>query len=53
MNWSKLKGYAIHAGASAILFLTPAVQAWAASHKVYASVVVLGWGFLLHWSDGK
>lgn len=53
MNWSKLKGYAIHAGATAIVFLTPAVQGWVAGHKVYAGIALAGRGWLLHWADGK
>jgi hypothetical protein len=37
-----------HAGATAVVFLNPSVQTYAAAHPGYAAPVVLIWGVLLH-----
>jgi hypothetical protein len=54
MNWIKRnKGYLIHAVAVAVVFLSPSVQAWAATHQGSSATVMVAWGFLLHYFDGK
>lgn len=40
-----------HAGAVLVVFLSPSVQAFAASHPAYSAPVVLVWGFLLHRAE--
>jgi hypothetical protein len=49
----KYKGYLLHGVAAAAVFLTPSVQAFAAEHQAYAGAVVLAWGWVLHWANGK
>jgi hypothetical protein len=54
MNWIKQnKGYLIHAAAVAVFFLSPSVQAWAVAHQASSASVMVAWGFLLHYFDGK
>jgi hypothetical protein len=50
---SKNKGYLIHAAAVAVVFLSPSVQAWAVAHQGSSATVMVAWGFLLHYFDGK
>ena len=50
--WSK-KLYFVHAAATLVIFLTPSVQAFAATHKGPASAILIAWGVALHWADGK
>lgn len=38
----------VHAGATAVVFLNPAVQSFAALHPAYAAPIVLLWGIALH-----
>ena len=37
-----------HAGAVAVLFLAPSVDAFAKGHPAYSAPIALLWGFLLH-----
>lgn len=49
----KYGGYVLHAAAVVAVFLDPSVQAYAASHHAYAAGILLAWGFLLHYLNGK
>lgn len=40
-----------HFAGVAILFLSPSVQAFAASHPAYSAPIALVWGFLLHRAE--
>jgi hypothetical protein len=50
--WSK-KGYFVHGAAIVIVFLSPSVQGYLATHAAYAAGGGFVWGALLHWANGK
>lgn len=47
------KWYIVHGAFMVAGFLDPAVTAYAAGHKGAAGVVLVAWGWLLHYLDGK
>lgn len=49
----KAKGYLIHYGLSAVIFLDPSVHAWLAAHPGYSAIGLLVWGTILHVANGK
>lgn len=51
--WTKYKGYIIHGAAIAVVFLSPTVSAFLLAHPIVSAFGAGGWGWLLHWADGK
>jgi hypothetical protein len=51
--WTKYKGYIIHGVAMAVIFFTPSVQSFLASHAVLTVAGGAVWGWVLHYFDGK
>jgi hypothetical protein len=47
------KWYFIHGAFVVAGFLTPSVNAFVVSHPAYTGAVTLGYGWLLHYLDGK
>lgn len=41
----------VHLGSAAAIFIDPAVQHYATSHKGIAAVVYAAWGIVLHWAQ--
>jgi hypothetical protein len=50
--WAK-KGYVVHGLIIAVIFLDPSVQHYVAQHAATTGTFSLGWGWLLHWAEGK
>ena len=50
---NRVKGYVVHTFLVGIVALNPSVLAWAGTHKAYSAVILLAYGYLLHWAQGK